>query len=208
MAYTKNPHLPRLRMEAVRLVKYRGWSTRKVARYTGFSQAAIVQWCKKDPTGGGHRIETKSSRPHSHAHALKAEVVDAIVEQRRKHNRCAEVVHQELKNQGVGVSLSSVKRTLDRKGLTKKRSPYKRYHPHIDRPHVENPGDLVELDSIHLMVSEKKRIYVVTLIDLCTRWSYAKAFQRLSGATTVDFVREAEEHAGFRFSMLQSDHGP
>ena len=66
-----------------------------------------MQWCKKDPTGGWHRIETKSSRPHSHAHALKAEVVDAIVEQRRKHNRCAEVVHQELKNQGVGVSLSS-----------------------------------------------------------------------------------------------------
>ena len=31
MAYTQNPHLPRVRMEAVRLVRF-GWSTRKVAQ--------------------------------------------------------------------------------------------------------------------------------------------------------------------------------
>src|SRR3989338_955377 len=108
MAYTTNPKLPKVRMEAVRLVKYRGWSTRQVARYTGFSQAAIVQWCKKDPTGGWRRIETQSSRLHSHAHALSQEVVDAIITQRKIHGRCAEVIHRELKNQGVVTSLSSV----------------------------------------------------------------------------------------------------
>lgn len=208
MAYTMNPHMSKIRMEAVRLVKYRGWSTRQVARYTGFSQGAIVQWCKKDPTGGWRRIETRSSRPHHHPRELPEGIVEAILAQRRSHNRCAEVVHQELLNQGVMVSISSVKRTLDRKGLTKKRSPYKRYHPHVDRPYVENPGDLVELDSIHLMISEKERIYVVTLIDLHSRWTYAKASEKLSGAITLRFVREAEKQAGFRFSMLQSDHGP
>ena len=26
MAYTQNPNIPKVRMEAVRLVKYRGWS--------------------------------------------------------------------------------------------------------------------------------------------------------------------------------------
>lgn len=195
-------------MEAVRLVKYRGWSTRAVARYTGFSQAAIVAWCKKDPTGGWHRIETLSSRPHHHPKELSTDVVEAILNQRRLHNRCAEVVHRELLNKGITASLSSVKRTLDRKGLTKKRSPYKRYHPHVDRPYVANPGDLVEMDSIHLMVGEKERIYVVTLIDLHSRWSYAKASPKLSGAITLRFVQEAEQQAGFRFSMLQSDHGP
>ena len=208
MAYTTNPHLPKLRMQAVRLVKYRGWSTRKVSRYTGFSQAAIVQWCKKDASGGWYRIPTQSSRPHTHPRELPSSVVAAIVAQRQAHHRCAEVVHQELKNQGIAVSLSSVKRTLDRKGLTQKRSPWKRYHPHVDRPCVENPGDLVELDTIHLMVGEKERIYVITLIDLCSRWSYAKACQKLNGAATLQFVHEAERQAGFKFTMLQSDHGP
>ena len=66
---------------------------------------------------------------------------------------------------GVG-NIGSVKRTLDRNGLLKKRSKWKRYHPHVDRPYPIKAGDLVEMDTIHLMISEKKRIYVFTLIDV------------------------------------------
>jgi len=208
MAYTTNPKLPKVRMEAVRLVKYRDWSTRQVARHTGFSQSAIVKWCRKDPTGGWRRIETRSSRPRHHPKELSDELVQSIIDQRRKHGRCSEVVWQELTNQGLKVSLSSVKRTLDRHGLIHKRSPWKRYHPHVDRPLAQNPGDLVQLDTIHLMVGEKKRIYVMTLIDVYSRWTYAKACEKINGAATVRFAGEAEQHAGFRFQMLQSDHGP
>ena len=35
IAYSKNPELLKVRRDAVRLVKYRGWFTRKVARYFG-----------------------------------------------------------------------------------------------------------------------------------------------------------------------------
>ena len=208
MAYTTNPKLPKVRMEAVRLVKYQGWSTRQAARYTGYSQSVIVKWCKKDPTGGWRRIPTQSSRPHSHPRQLKQDVIDKIINQRKKHGRCSEVVHQELINQGIKVSLNSVRRTLDRNGLIKKRSPWKRYHPHVDRPFVENTGDLVQLDTIHLMVSEKKRIYVMTLIDVYSRSGYAVAYQNLNGAVAVDFVSRAEQDSKFKFKMLQSDHGP
>ena len=38
MPYTTNPHLPRVRRDAVQLVKYRGWSMRKTARYFGVRQ--------------------------------------------------------------------------------------------------------------------------------------------------------------------------
>ena len=204
MAYTTNPKLPKIRMEAVRLVKYRGWSTRQVARYTGYSQSVIVKWCKKDPTGGWRRIPTQSSRPHSHPKQLKQDIIDKIISQRRKHGRCSEVVHQELINQGIEVSLNSVRRTLDRHGLIKKRSPWKRYHPHVDRPFVENTGDLVQLDTIHLMISEKKRIYVMTLIDVYSRLGYALAYQTLNGAVAVDFVGRAERDS--RFHSLCKAH--
>lgn len=206
--YTTNPHMPKLRMEAVRLVKHQGWSTRKVARHTGFNQSTIVKWCKKDPTGGWHRIPTRSSRPDHHPGALKPEIVHDIVAQRQKHHRCAEVVHQELVNRGKQVSLSSVKRTLDRNGLTKKRSPWKRYHPHVDRPIPQKPGDLVQLDTIHRMIDEKKRLYIFVLLDVYSRWAYAKAYSKMNGATSIHFLAEAEKQAGFSFDMLQSDHGP
>lgn len=128
MPYTTNKNLPKIRQEAVQLLR-RGWSARRVGRYLGFHHTAVMSWLKQARLIGNHPIPTKSSRPKSHPRELSGEIVRKIVQKRLEHNRYAEAVHQELKNEGVTVSLSSVKRTLDRHGLIKKRSPYKRYHP-------------------------------------------------------------------------------
>ena len=207
MAYTTNPHMAKLRMEAVRLVKYRGWSTRQVARYTGYSQSVIVKWCGKDPTGGWRPIPTISSRPKHHPGQLSEKMVQAIVEKRCALKRSAEVVHKALWLEGTVVSLSSIKRTLDRRGLLKKRSPWKRYHAPIERPFVEKPGDLIELDTIHLLKNGTERIYVFTLLDVYSRWTYARAYERANVWASLDFLTRARESAPFFFSHLQSDHG-
>ncbi|MDR3616694.1 MAG: integrase core domain-containing protein [Candidatus Obscuribacterales bacterium] len=208
MPYTTNKHMPRIRKEAAQLLIRKKWSTRKVARHFGFNQSTIVRWFKKSIRYGYHPIPTLSSRPKHHPRELSNELVWKIFQQRIKTRRCAEVVHQELLNQGIEVSLSSVKRTLDRTGLLKKRSPYKRFHPHQDRPQALKPGDLVEIDTIHLMIDEKKRIYIYVLIDTYSRWVYAKAYEKIGGRNSLKFVREAEARAPFKFGMLQSDHGP
>lgn len=199
--------MPRIRREAAQLVR-RGWSTRKVARHFGFSQSVIVKWFKKSLIYGYHPIPTKSSRPKSHSKQLKENIVKRILEIRRRTKRTSEVVHQILLNEGIKVSLNSVRRTIDRHGLMKKRSPYKRYHPPVDRPYPLSSGDLVQIDTIHRMTGKKTRLYVFVLIDVFSRWIYAKAFERMSAATSIAFVREAQGHATFKFQMLQSDHGP
>lgn len=195
-------------MDAVRLVKYRGWSTRKVARYTGYAQSTIVKWCKKDKTGGWHRIPTASSRPNEHPNALSPTIVRRIVALRVETKRCAEVIHQMLVNEGASVSLSSVKRTLDRKHLTKKRSPWKRWHQSGPRPRAATPGALVQVDTIHLWINKNERIYVFTLLDVYSRWAYAKAFPKATAGTALLFVKEAQRKAPFLFTHLQTDHGP
>lgn len=207
MAYTQNPHMPKVRQQAADMV-YKGFTPTEVGRRFGVGSSTICKWIRKAKVYGFHPIPTLSSRPRHHPKELSGDLVWKIFHQRLKSKRCAEVVHQELANEGVVVSLSSVKRTLDRTGLLNKRSPYKRYHPHIDRPDVTKPGDLVEIDTIHLMVDEKKRIYVYTLIDVHSRWIYAKAYEKISGRISLEFVREAQKQAPFRFNMLQSDHGP
>lgn len=207
MAYTTNPHIPRIRREASQLVR-RGWSTRKVARHFGFSQSVVVKWYKKSFVYGYHSIPTQSSRPKSHAHQLKKEVVDRIIEIRKQHGRTSEVVHQQLLNEGVKVSLNSVRRTIDRAGLMKKRNHLKRWHPPVDRPIPLQPGDLVQMDTVHRMIDKKKRLYVFTLIDVHSRWGFAKAFEKMSGRKSIQFVTEAERQARFHFDVLQSDHGP
>lgn len=206
MPYTTNPKMPKVRMKAVNLVR-QGWSTRKAARYMGFNQSTIVRWVNKAPSDGRSIIPTKNCHPLSHPNSLPKDIVRAIIAVRQKHKRCAEVVHQELINQGIPVSLSSVKRTIDRYGMTKKRSPWKRYHPPLERPKVANPGDLVQVDTIHLMKNPSERLYVYTLLDVYSRWAFAFASDKINAVRSVRFVKKALKEFPFEFNCLQSDHG-
>lgn len=208
MPYTSNLHLPRLRMEAARLVLKEGWSTRQVSRHTGFNQSTIVRWVAKASISNRLIIPTESPKPHHHPNELSDEIVQKIVDQRLKRNRCAEVVHQELVNQGILVSLSSVKRTLRRRHLLKERSPWKRWHQSGERPLASEAGFLVEIDTIHIVPRPVFRFYVYTLIDVYTRWAHAKAMERMNTHKTLNFVREAQILSPFKFNTLQSDHGP
>ena len=208
MPYTTNKNMPRIRKEATQLLLRKRWSTRKVARHFGFNQSTIVRWFQKSKIYGYHDIPTQSSRPKSHPKQLTEEVVKRIVDIRLKTKRTSEVVHQHLLNEGIKVSLNSVRRTIDRHGLMKKRNPWKRYHPPVERPYPLKAGDLVQIDTIHRMIDKKKRLYVFVLIDVYSRWVYAKAYPKIGGKQTIRFVGEAQRHAVFNFNMLQSDHGP
>ena len=205
MSYSKNPHLPRVRMEAVNLV-YQGWNQRKVARHLGLGSGTVSKWLKKDRNWGLRPIPTLSSKPKFHPKQLSIQKVEAIVKQRKKHNRCAEIVHRELQNQGIIVSLSSVRRTLKRQGLIKKRSHLKRWHFSEPRPLAVLAGDLVQIDTIHFVVLGK-RFYVYTLIDIASRWAYAKVSMRINTYQSLKFVRDAQSVAEFKFKMIQSDNG-
>lgn len=206
MSYTKNPYLPRVRRDAADLVR-RGWGVRKVARYIGVSPGTITKWVRKAKQYGYRAIPTLSSRPKAHPKQLSNELVWKIFHKRLAIKRSAEVVQQELVNEGVAVSLSSVKRTLDRLGLLKKRSPWKRYHPPMIRPNVEKQGDLVEVDTLHLLTPEGRRVYVFTLLDVYSRWAYVRAYERATTKTALTFVHRAQQRASFRFTVIQSDHG-
>lgn len=206
MPYTTNPYMPRLRRDVAYYVRYYG--VRKASRHFGIPPGTVSKWWKKAQKIGSHPIPTKSSRPKHHPKQLSEEIVRKIVEVRLRTKRTSEVVHQELLNQGIKVSLNSVRRTIDRHGLMKKRSIYKRYHPHVDRPKALKAGDLVQIDTIHIMTGKKTRIYVYVLIDVFSRWVYARAYEKISSRISIEFVKEAQREAGFYFQMLQSDHGP
>lgn len=206
MSYTLNPNMPKVRRDAADMVR-RGYTPTQVGKRYGVGSSTICKWVKKANKYGYYPIPTLSSKPKRHPKQLSNELVWKIFHQRMKTKRCAEVVYEELKNQGVKVSLSSVKRTLDRSGLLKKRSPWKRYHPPIERPYPLKAGDLVQIDTVHLMISEKERIYIYVLIDVYSRWVYAKSYEKMSGAISLKFVKEAEKNSKFKFGMLQSDHG-
>lgn len=198
--------MPRVRMDAVKLVR-QGWSYRKVARHTGFSIGAIASWVKKaEPLGHNSLwIPTQSSRPTRHPKALSNDVVRVIIEERQRTKRCAEVIHQQVLDRGMQVSLSSVKRTLKRHHLLKERSPWKRRHDPTPRPEAAKPGDLVQIDTIHIVLPQ--RFYVYTVLDVYSRWAHAKVSKRITTHDTLRFMRIVKKTIPFEIQMLQSDHG-
>ena len=211
MAYSNNPNLPRVRMQAVKLVK-QGWSTRKVARYLGYSHSSVVRWTKRVETErlhGNGGVPTKSSRPKSHPKSLAPETVQAIIQARLAHNRCSEVVYDDLREQGVTVSLSSVKRTLKRHELLREKSKWKRYRPPVPRPLALYPGALVQMDTIHFVDwKTDRRFYIYTIIDLHSRWAYAELHDKLSQRMSLTVALRAQKKADFSFTMMQTDNGP
>lgn len=121
-----------------------------------------------------------------------------------EHNRCAKVIHREMVNQGYSVCLSSVKRTLKRNYFIRKRSPWKRWHFSEERPLASKPGDLVQIDTIHLIPGQ---LYIYTLIDVFSRWAQARVSERINTHRSLFFVYNARKEFPFAFDMLQSDHG-
>jgi transposase InsO family protein len=205
MAYTNNPQAPKVRRDAVLFANKYG--VRTAARRYGVSPGTISKWHKKAKVEGLHPIPTLSSRPKHSPRALDRKLVDLIINKRLAINRSAEVVQKALYEDGVVVSLMSVKRTLDRANLTKKRSPWKRYHAPSPRPVADAPGALIQADTVHLAIHGKTVLYVFTCIDVYSRWAYARVYTKANTCTASLFIKQAQVAAPFLFHCIQTDNG-
>lgn len=190
------------------LVRVRGWGVRETARYVGVEPGTISKWLARAPHDLRLGIPTLSSAPHTHPNQINQEIERMIVAEREAHGRCGQVIWEMLKVRGIVVGLNTVHRVLDRHGLTRKYSPWKKRHVSLPRPTPALPGALVEVDTIHTVPHAGRRFYVYTLLDVCSRWAYAWVTKKLSAGTSLLFVARAAQRAQFPFLTLQSDHGP
>src|SRR3989344_4192427 len=80
--YSIYNRLPRIRMEAVRLVQS-GWSVRAVARHFGFTHSAVVKWVARAKLlhHNSQFLPTRSSRPDHHPNEVDPEIVKQIQDQ-------------------------------------------------------------------------------------------------------------------------------
>lgn len=202
MAYDTNPRLPRLRMEAVRMVR-NGYGVREVARHFNYSHSAIVKWCKRAEGmhSNMHTIPTVSSRPHHHPHALDTDLVREILRRRAKREQCAEILHHLLQRDEYEVSLSSVKRVLQRNACSRY-SKWKKWHTYPERPLPETPGILVEMDTVHC-----EGIYLHTSIDLCSRCTDVTPALQNTTHASIRALHHTQGMFLFPIQTIQTDHG-
>ena len=154
-------------------------------------------------------ILTISAAPKN-PHALSDDLVQLVLDVKDQLKRCAEVVWYHINTiLCISISLSSVRRILKRYDrMNKPKNHRNRRYKGIKRPKVLMPGDLVEIDTIHLYNPiTKQRRYIYTVIDLYTRMAYARVYKELKPINSLNTVEEAERYFGFKFKMVQSDNG-
>jgi|SaaInlStandDraft_7_1057024.scaffolds.fasta_scaffold56524_2 transposase InsO family protein len=211
MSYTTNPFAPKARMQARNDVVWGRLTVSEAAVKYGVHRSTVWRWIRKVEERklyGNTFLWTLPSAPHSHPNQLKSEIVARIIELRKNlRDRCAPVIHEHLRLEGVKVSLSSVERTLRRQGLTRKRRKQPKYYSPLPRPRVLAPGDLVQMDTIHLVKANNVRFYIYTVIDLYSRLAHAEYYPRLLQKYSFRVISRAQERLGFKFNMVQTDNG-
>lgn len=233
MAYSNNPNLPKARAIALQLLVKEKLPLIVVANKCGVHRSTIYRWKQKwdklnenvQLTNDNHpnrisantfrmaalkwNIPTLSSRPNHSPNAVSKATIELVLRLRQMLKRCAEVVWFHLAHDnGVRISLSSVRRILKRYYLVSGRKKrVRRDNP--KRPHVTQPGELIETDTIHYIdQATGRRKYIYTVIDLYTRMTYAEVHSYIRPGIAVEVVLRAQDQLGFKFSLVQADNGP
>ena len=234
MAYSTNPNLPRARAIALRLHISEGIPLVVAARKCGIHRTTLWRWKRKwevlnthaqrtndnrptrcpgatfRQTGMRWVIPTLSARPRHSPNAIVTAIVTRVLQLRQQLKRCAEVIwHYVAVREGLVVSLSSVRRILRRAHCFDgaRRPRVRRDNPR--RPHVTQPGELVQTDTIHHVDPYSgKRLYYYTVIDLYTRLTHVVVARRILPGLAASAVLAAQDAFGFRIQMVQADNGP
>ena len=233
MSYCTGKNIEIARGKAIKMLVIEKKPVGAVADRFGVHRSTIWRWYKKWKNINSHiqltnavrrqylgispykygickwRIGSESSSP-KHPHMLGEDLVQLVLDVRDQIKRCAEVVwHYINKVLCINISLSSVRRILKRHHrIAKPKYHRNQRYKSIPRPKVLSPGDLVEIDTIHLFnpISKQKR-YIYTIVDLYTRMAYARVYKDLKPIHSLNTILEAEQYFGFSFKTVQSDNG-
>lgn len=233
MSYCTSPYAAKARGNAIKSLILDHKPKSEVARRAGIHRTTLWRWQKKWEKQNSHvqltndnrphreagsafrwqsvkwDIPTITSAPHTHPSRIAEETVQRILELRRAYGRCAEVIWHELQQEGVKVSVSSIKRILEYHHYIKHWSKWKKRRTNTPRPAAIAPGELVEVDTVHYVNQiTGKRTYITTVIDLYSRMIYARPSYKLLPGEAAKAVFLAEQEFGYKFSTVQSDNGP
>ncbi|MCL2390499.1 MAG: DDE-type integrase/transposase/recombinase, partial [Endomicrobia bacterium] len=194
-------------------------------------RSTLYRWQKEYVNYGLRALENGDKRPKRlRQSAISQEIKDYIKAYRLKYGK----IHQDeikphldlyCKRQGIkSTSISSIGRIIralkdkgelsdgvkykllgktggliEVKNKNKKKERRSGYLPDI-------PGDLLQVDSMHLNIYGKKR-YLISAIDLKSRFAFSYGYERLNSVNATDFFKRLKENCPFAINRIQTDNG-
>jgi transposase InsO family protein len=136
--------------------------------------------------------------------------VKAVIRMRKKTSYGKERLHDELKDRGVVIPISTIGKILEREGLLLKQRQYKTEKKHTRCYNLLYPGQRVQLD-IKYVPSERcqrgRQFYQYTVIDECTRMRYMAWHDSIWTQYSVETLKAAQQYFRFKIDTVQTDNG-
>lgn len=186
------------------------------ARHFGIRRATVREWQRRLTVQGILGLVERSRRPQSvRRPTTAADTIIAVVRLRKQYPAWSKYkLKVMLARQGIIVSASTVGRILKRRGLIDQRVSRKRrraaFHPRARFPHgmkISRPGDLLQMDTKHLILVGGRKLYQFTAIDVLTKRRVLRCYPSLASRNGAEFLRRCLENFPFSIRAVQTDNG-
>lgn len=193
-----------------------GGNASLTARHFGIARATLHRWLKRFQRTGMLGLNEYSRKPkRSRQPTTPGQIIMKVVQLRKQYPAWSKYkIVALLKREGVSVSASTVGRILRRRNLIDLKKSRKRrkaaLHPRARFPkglRISEPGDMVQLDTKHIMLPGGKKYFQFTAIDVLTKWRVLRVYPSESSRNGALFLVECLQYFPFPIKAVQSDNG-
>jgi transposase InsO family protein len=205
------------------VLKEKGIKDPQISRLLRVSRATRYRWRKRLRQKGPQGLEEKSRRPHRiRKPGWSSELVEAVLALREEYPSWGkDKLRVLLERSGWKTSSSTVGRILmdlKRCGLLhepprglvkyKKRRPSRKYAIRKPKDYpVEQPGDLIQVDTLDVHPLDAAAVKHFTARDFISRWDVLEAHQRATANTASEFLDTLLARMPFKVKAIQVDGG-
>jgi len=186
------------------------------ARHFGISRMTLYRWIKRLKQYGITGLNEESRKPKQLRQPTTSwNTVIKIVQLRKQYPVWSKYkLRVLLAREGILVSASTVGRVLKRRGLINLKISKKRRKAAL-RPKARFPrglrisqaGDMVQMDTKHIMLPGGKRFYQFTAIDVLTKRKVMRVYPSESSRNGAQFLEECWLGFPFPIKAVQTDNG-
>ena len=187
------------------------------ARRFGYARKTIHAWIReyrqKGPLGLNERSKAPKKRP---VPQTSSEAVMQICRVRKQYPAWSKYKIAEIlkRDHAIEVSSSTVGRVLKRRGLIDKKKSEKRRKAALSPKRrfprgfsISGAGDMVQMDTKHIMLPGGRKHYQFTAIDVLTKQRILGAYPSASSRNGARFLQRCIEEFPFNIKNIQTDNG-
>ena len=205
------------------VLKQKGIKDPQISQLLRVSRATLYRWRSRLRDKGLKGLEEKSRRPHRIRRPMwSSELVEAVLALREEYPSWGkDKLSVLLGRKGWKTSSSTVGRILvdlkrrgvlhePPKGLVKykKRRPSRKYAIRKPKDYpVEQPGDLVQVDTLDVHPLDAAAVKHFTARDFISRWDVLEAHERATARTASEFLDTLLARMPFNVKAIQVDGG-